>query len=363
MQGVRSSRKPAAPVEAAEPRKRVAMIMRVGTSGVPAPLRARRWSEAVAAAYFPLDLRFHAPERFQGELALWGKGLCSLSRLTSDALAYSRLPHHMATEIDEHYLVSLPMRASVNFAQGGQSTRCPPGGFILERSHEPYEFAHAEPNDLLVLKVSGALLADRLRGPERFCALAFDASAGVGALFADMMRLVPQRLHEGPAELLDAVARQLVDLLALAIRSDARVLASARSSVREAHMIRIENYIRRHLAEPGLSPERVARACGVSTRYLHDLFRGTGRTAAERIREMRLRACRAALSDPHDVRTIAEIAYAWGFGDQAQFSRLFKGFFGLTPREARAESALTMGAGTGVREAAGRTLPPASAAS
>jgi AraC-like DNA-binding protein len=308
------------------------------TAGIPAGQRASRWSEIIAATYFPLDLGFPAPESFDGTLLAWKLGAASLSRLTSDPLVYRRRRRHLAAETGEQYLVTLPAKAPVRFAQCQQNVRCLPGGFIIERSHEPYEFSYAEPNDLFVLKVPGALLRERLRGPDRFCALEFDATAGVGALLADMLRLVPRRLDAADAGVLDAVGRQLVDLLALAIGGDPRVLASATSTVREAHMARIEAHIRKHLGDPDLSPERIARACGISTRYLHDLFRDGDRTVCGFVRETRLRAAEAALRDPAGKRSIAEIAYACGFGDQAQFSRQFKSLFGLTPREARAGS-------------------------
>ena len=42
------------------------------------------------------------------------------------------------------------------------------------------------------------------------------------------------------------------------------------------------------------------------------------------------------LKNPADRRAIGEIAYARGFTDQAQFSRLFKAMFGQTPSGYRA---------------------------
>ena len=79
----------------------------------------------------------------------------------------------------------------------------------------------------------------------------------------------------------------------------------------------------------------IARGCGVSTRYLHELFRDTGQTVRSWIRDQRLMACREALEDPNNVETAAEIAYRWGFGDQTQFSRVFKAEFGVPPGEFR----------------------------
>ena len=105
--------------------------------------------------------------------------------------------------------------------------------------------------------------------------------------------------------------------------------------MREAHLTRIEAFIRRHMGDSDLDPETIARGCGISTRYLHELFRDTNQTLGSWIRDQRLEACREALRDASNRQTVAEIAYRFGFGDQAQFSRAFKAHFGLPPKEFR----------------------------
>ena len=305
------------------------------TADTPAPERSRHWHEVISTTYFPLVLRFRDPGTFGGQLRLWQFGAVSLSRLTSDGLSYGRLPSHLRNEPEEQYLITVPARSEIEFMQGGTDVRCKPGGFILERGHEPYEFRHAEANDLWVVKVKGEALKGRVRAPDRFCALQLDASSGAGGLFVDMLHLLPVRYAELDAATRSSVGEHLIELLALALRNDERVLASANSSVREAHLTRIEHYVRQHLSSPGLSPEEVAAACGISVRYLHELFRDTNQTLGAWIREQRLLAARHALEDSRNNQTIAEIAYRWGFGDQAQFSRLFRGAFGLSPSEHR----------------------------
>lgn len=297
--------------------------------------RSRHWHEAIASAYFPLDLKFRDADSFSGDLAIWQFGDVSISRLTSDALQYLRLPHHFRGTREEEFLVTVPARSEVFFSQCGSEVRCAPGGFFLERSHEPYEFSHAEPADLWVLKVEGQALAGRVRGPDRFCSLQFDAANGAGGLFTDMLHLLPARFDTMTEEARTTVGRQLVDLLVLAIKADDRILTSGNSTVRDAHLTRIEAYIRANLQDFRLDPERIARACGISTRYLHELFKDTNQTLGSWIRDQRLAACRAALEDPGNVQTAAEIAYRWGFGDQTQFSRVFKAHYGVPPGEFR----------------------------
>ena len=61
----------------------------------------------------------------------------------------------------------------------------------------------------------------------------------------------------------------------------------------------------------------------------------TNQTLGAWIREQRLMAAKEALEDRGNNHTIAEIAYRWGFGDQAQFSRLFRTAFSASPSEHR----------------------------
>lgn len=309
----------------------------ITTKGVDLAARSRHWHEAIGQAYFPLDLSFRRPEAFDGELSMWQLGEVSLSRLTSDALMYRRLPKHLQVQGPEEFLVTLPAKSELLFAQGGREVRANPGAFFIERSHEPYEFSHAEPADLWVMKLSLAMLGGRVRAPDRFCSLQFDATNGANGLFVDMVHLIPQRYDALSEEARSIVGRQLADLLALALQSDERVLSSGGSTVRMAHLARIESFVRRHIDNPDLGPDEVAAGCGVSVRYLHELLRDTNQTLGSWIRDQRLTAAREDLGNPRDKRAIGEIAYARGFADQAQFSRAFRQRYGITPKEARAQ--------------------------
>lgn len=300
--------------------------------------RSRHWHDAIATAYFPLDLQFRNPESFSGDLSIWQLGEVSLSRLTSEGLQYRRLPHHLKNERNEHFLVTVPARSEVYFSQCGKDVRCNPGGFILERSHEPYEFSHDEAADLWVMKVEAKALGGRIRQPDRFCSMQFNAAEGAGGLFTDMLHLIPGRFEAMSAEVRSTVGQQLVDLLVLALKADERTLTTGNSTVREAHLTRIEAFVRKNLSDSDLDPETIARACGISTRYLHELFRDTNQTLGSWVRDQRLAACRESLRDPSNRQTVAEIAYRWGFGDQAQFSRAFKAQFGMPPKEFREQA-------------------------
>lgn len=307
----------------------------ITTSTTDPSYRSRYWHEAIAATYFPLDLQFAEPDRFTGDVSIWQIGDFSLSHNVSAGLMYRRLRHHLSSEREEQFLVTVPTRTEVVFAQGGKEVRCRPGGFFLERSHEPYEFSHTELAEMWVIKIDAKALGGRIRAPDRFCSVQFDAKNGAGGLFTDMLRLIPARFDAMSAEARSMVGRHLIDLLVLSIRSDERTLTSGSSTVREAHLSRIEGFARRNLSRPDLDPDLIASACGISKRYLHELFRDTRQTIGQWIRDLRLEACHAQLRDPANRLTVTEIAYQFGFSDHAQFSRAFKSHFGMSPKELR----------------------------
>ncbi|NGM46066.1 helix-turn-helix domain-containing protein [Rhodobacter sp. SGA-6-6] len=307
----------------------------ITTEGIDLGARSRHWHETIAQAYFPLDLTFRRPEAFDGRITDWTLGQVSLSRLTSDALLYRRLPKHFREPGPEEFLITIPARSEVRFLQGGKEIRANPGAYFIERSHQPYEFSHDDPADLWVMKLSSDMLGGRVRAPDRFCSLEFDATNGASGFFVDMVHLIPARYATMTEETRATVGRQLADLLALALQADDRVMLSSVSSVRAGHLARIEGFVRRHLDDPDLGPDKVAAGCGISVRYLHEVLRDTNTTLGAWVRDMRLMAAQEDLQNPADRRSIGEIAWARGFPDQAQFSRAFKARFGITPSEAR----------------------------
>ena len=131
----------------------------------------------------------------------------------------------------------------------------------------------------------------------------FDASNGASALFTDILHIIPRRYGVMTEELCETVGRQLIDLLALALEADERTLTSHGSAVRASHLTRIDSFLRRHLNDPDLDPQKVAAGCGISVRYLHELLRDTNQTLGQWIRDQRLAAARERLRDPGNVDT------------------------------------------------------------
>lgn len=296
--------------------------------------RAGHWASIVSQAYFPLDIRFRAPERFQGSIESRTLGPALLTHLVSEPVEYVRKPHHTRGLQTEAFLLTIPYASPVAFSQLGRDIVCGPGCFLLENGDEPYHFSYGRANDLCAIKVSFQDLKDRIRQPERLCAQNFDGTEGLGALLIETTRRAQQmRLDPSASEV---IGRHVIELLALSLDRQAETSASAGSLVRAAHLRRAEAFIRQRIAEPSLTPQTVAEGCGISLRYLHSIFADSDRSVAQYIREQRLLAARDLLEMPGMMK-MAEIAYRFGFADQAIFSRQFRAKFGLSPSEYRLE--------------------------
>lgn len=303
------------------------------TRGIPEKHDVVYWREVVADAYFNLQLSFRDEHRFDGQLDIWDLDSLQLSRLQSSGLVYRRLRQHCSAQ-DRQVLVTVPFKSEVEFSQLGRNTRCAPGQFLLESSEEPYDFSYGQDNAMWVLKVPVSALKARIGEPSRFCARQYDSVQGAGRLFYDYLRLVTRHCKvEHDSHLRALMATQLIDLLAISLQQHPDVLQSLQSAVRDAHLARIEAHVRRHLSDPALSPERIAQASGISLRYLHQLFKGTGRSVSQWLRELRLESAHEALSRATGRSSVAQIAYGAGFGDHSQFSRAFCKRFGHTPSE------------------------------
>jgi AraC-like DNA-binding protein len=127
------------------------------------------------------------------------------------------------------------------------------------------------------------------------------------------------------------------DLLRALVASASGVQRYSRAATAEALLPMILAYVRLHLRESTLTPQRIARHHDISLRYLYKLCERAEIRLMDWIIEQRLDGARQDLYRPgRDTRTIAAIAYHWGFKDARHFSARFRQSYGLSPREWRA---------------------------
>lgn len=95
----------------------------------------------------------------------------------------------------------------------------------------------------------------------------------------------------------------------------------------------IKSYMDRHLADPGLSANRICREFNVSRSSLYRDFAPVG-GVGQYISQRRLeRTLNHLLSTPPSRGRVQEIAARWGYEDPGHFSRVFRQRFGVPPSQ------------------------------
>ncbi len=93
----------------------------------------------------------------------------------------------------------------------------------------------------------------------------------------------------------------------------------------------VRHYIRQHLTDPKLSPERIARGIGMSRAKLFRLCKPYG-APMEMVRHQRLKTAQDILQTGK-AHSVEEAAYMVGYENRSSFSRAFKAEFGVSVKE------------------------------
>ncbi len=133
-------------------------------------------------------------------------------------------------------------------------------------------------------------------------------------------------------------ARGAGELIMQLVRLSLLELSGQESAMtqREALKDRIRDHVARHLRDPDLSVDGIARALNCSRRHLYNAFAGDDRALAGYIQHQRLQACIRELRHPANAgRAITDIAMSCGFSSHSHFSRLFREHTAMSPSEFR----------------------------
>jgi AraC-like DNA-binding protein len=317
------------------------MTLLIDTAVVPPPQRVDFWSQSSRHVYHPVQIRAEAGERFSGRM--WGDELASLGifRIATAPNTMSRTPKMIAAGDPECLHLKIVLRGRMQAAQEHRSDILSPGDMTMYDTSQPAIFRADEPMEAIVVRLPKAVLGTHAAKMAALTALRIPGGSGLPRLAAQFFCGVAAGRADGSIAPGDwNVAERMIDLVRglYADRMDSERPDRLRS--RFGLLLHAQAYIDANLSDPRLGPEQIARACSISTRYLHRLFEIEGQTVCDWIRSERLDRARHDLLDPAFAdHTIVAIASRWGLPNQPHFSRLFRAAYGRPPREYRAAGA------------------------
>lgn len=163
---------------------------------------------------------------------------------------------------------------------------------------------------------------------------------GLGHLFSRFLGSVAETMESLEGEDLRPVEQALPEfLIAVLAQQISDAVPAGGSSAQSRLFDRAREQVEVRLGDPNLTLADVARAEGVSARYLQKVFENAGESFTHLLRLRRLERCRSDLANPlYAALPISDIGFKWGFNDAAHFSRSFRDSFGTSPRAYRSET-------------------------
>jgi len=239
---------------------------------------------------------------------------------------------------DAQITVWIQLSGSACIKQADRQAALGAGDLCILRSARPAR-AVLDAGRLMLANVPEAEVADRFPLWRAALGRRVATSGGAPAVFLDALRSL-QRWREtlgdaGGDSFADAVVDLVGAVICFAVPDDSGCL---RRSLEQREQVK--RFARQHLGDPDLSIELIAAGVDLSPRQIHRLFANEPLSLMRWIWAQRLEHCHRELTRGEDARrSVSDIAFAWGFNDQAHFSRAFRRQFGMSPREARRRAA------------------------
>lgn len=210
-----------------------------------------------------------------------------------------------------------------------------PGGMLIFDTRNIFDIAHIEHSEQLVITIPRNSLA-MADGAIYTYGHNFDNERGLSKLLYEMLRqsvdsygllTTASRMSIG-----QSILHLLPNILCPTNAGDDSHLGSAGIIIQG-----IKSYIEQNLTDPSLTIEKIAEENNCSVRSVHRIFKMTDMgSVSHYIWSRRITSAANVLADPgHLSRSITDIAFSFGFSSSAHFSRTFKSYYGITPREHR----------------------------
>lgn len=264
-----------------------------------------------------------------------------------------RSPSLIRKDSADLYLLSFPLTGSLKVIQSNRTTPIHPGDCVLTYANAPVTLVNLPDDDAqhesLHVLASSSLMARLLLKPQHLCGSALHLQGNGGDLAQRLLVDLYRTAEDMDTRAAQSLATSAIEAILLAAQDGVRRQAPD-AGRRERSLRKLLDHIALHCFEPDLSARKVAEACGISTRYLHDLLQRDGKSFHALLWQARLASAKEQLEDRSLAeRAISEVAYLVGFKSTSHFSRAFRAAYGLSPRALRQKAGGRQGPAFSIR--------------
>ncbi|MFF8971854.1 helix-turn-helix domain-containing protein [Streptomyces sp. NPDC014995] len=309
------------------------------TDSVPPDQRLTYWRAALSQTFAAMDIAV-PDEICSGTIRTSRLGHLQVATVQGDSLRARRTPQLIARSKDQHLVVKLLVKGVARVEQDAREVHLHPGEIVFCDMARPLRMEFPHPFQTKSLVLPQWLLGLGESDLQRLTATPVRPDTTLGSLLSPFLTQLVDTAATYPSATGEVLDRHVVDLLTVLVGERLHQEVGDTPSGTRVLLPRIQVFIDRHLADPDLTPDAIARAHQISVRYLHKLFQTEDVTVSRWIQRRRLQECRRELARREAAgRTIAAVARRWGFTSAAHFSRVFRDAYGLSPAEWRDSAA------------------------
>jgi len=314
------------------------------TGALPERDRKPFWREEVCSTFMCSTPVYRPDETFFGKHDVRFVGSTALMETWTSQYAINRGAAEVSQKPADVAILMRQRSGTRWFTQNSREATLTSGDFILLDSASPMSGDMAGSGALQCIVIPRPLLARRLDGLEGRVARTLTAKSAAGVLLNDYCDMIIRQAETQDESHQRWLENGFHDLVAMLFGADPQGLEGGVATLQTARLQSLVSFIDKNHGDPQLTPESVAAQFGISDRYVHKLFEGSGGSFRQTLVRRRLSAARQCLMDPRQsARSIADIAFSCGFGDLSGFNRSFKSAYGATPRSMRAEMLVQTG--------------------
>jgi AraC-like DNA-binding protein len=310
----------------------------VSTDGVAPGEREAFWRQALSETFVPMTVGAVPHDRFQGRIRADWIGRLLVAEVASTAQDVQRTRREIGRSDAAYLQLGMVYRGAARVVQDGREAVLGPGDYTIHETTRPFRWTFGGDWEVGVFTLPRGSVGLSEAESRRLTARRLDGQGGITGVVSRFLRDLGTNADQLSGAQSERVLADVTDLVVTLLGDWADDSEGVRSSLQRSLLVRVKDYIDGRLADPTLGPAEIAAAVNISTRYLHKLFAGEQRSVGQYVRGLRLERCRRDLLDPRLAdRSVAAIAFRWGFGDLSGFNRAFRAAFGATPREVRAQ--------------------------
>ncbi|WP_162183568.1 helix-turn-helix domain-containing protein [Halocynthiibacter namhaensis] len=294
------------------------------------------WHSQMTESAVPWQLDRPSSDSFSMDFSSAAIGSIGMTNSQFSSCEGYRSKREIQRSEDAYYSVQFMIDGHENVSSNEHRDVLSPGDAYLWDSEDEFSFQTINQIDSYSIRIPKFVFSGQRGGVEPSQRKA-NINKGVAAVLFQVVR--SSFLNSGlmsPSEnhVAQDVITSLVKTVFCASQADYRVEAP-----RKLLLQRVQNYIHNNLEDYSLSVETVARAQGISQRYLHSLFSDQALTFSGYVQHQRIESVKRDLANQLDKSTLTVIAQRYGFQESSHFSRVFKRATGITARDFRKSKA------------------------